>query len=148
MPIRKLATTDSRELITSDNIPLAILKVAASLEHILFKKLHFEKQINPDLMYRWTLGTYIRWCVKNDLIDKKYEALLIKFNKTRNLFVHGRTVYNKIKNDKSKEQKIKNLLISICDFIDQTEVSYKHDPKLEHGYSSFLDRKDKEMDLF
>ena len=97
MPIRKLITTHSRELIESDNLPLAVIQVASDLEHILFKKLHFEKRINPDLMYNWTLGTYINWCIKNELINKDSEPLLKKFNKARNLFVHHRVFYNKIK---------------------------------------------------
>jgi len=144
MPIRKLLVHEPRDLIDS-NTPLAVLRIAADLEFILFEKLHFEKQINPELMYKWTLGTYIKWCEKNELIDRKWVATLEKFNKIRNLIVHNRTVYNAIKRDSTKERKLREFLHSICNFMEESETKYISNQKLEKTYSQFFDKKDKEF---
>jgi len=105
----------------------ALIQIATDLDAIFFDKLFFEKKINPNLISGWTLGRKIDWVFGHDLIDKKYEQLIRDFNKVRNAIVHSRYgMYNAVK-DSEKSNFLTNLMIQMCDFIDNTYIKKDYD---------------------
>lgn len=117
----------------------AFARTSADLEMLLFEKLFFEKGIKAELIDRWSLSTYIQWNIKLGLIEQKWESLLNDFRKLRNKVVHGRVFLIKLMQNQEELEKAKNLLLAVCDFIDQIRISYKSTPEIEKEYSK-LDR--------
>ncbi len=140
---RKLLTDSTRKDIKNKNYLKALLQASADLEHLFFSKLLFEKNLKSSLIGNWTLGKYIEWVSKSDLIDNKHISLLKDFNIIRNLIVHDRHSIDKIENDSNKLNSLINILLSICDFIDSTTIKYKLNNELEKEYNIFFERTDK-----
>ena len=133
---RKLITTDSRTYIESNNFISAFARISADLEMLLFEKLFFEKSIKAELIEKWSLYTFIQWNIKLDLIEEKWSQILHDFRKLRNKVIHGRVfLINLVKNQEELEE-AKNLLLSVCDFIDQTAIVYRSTPELEKAYGA------------
>jgi len=124
----------------------AILITANSLEHLFFMKLFFEKGIKYILIENWTLGRYIDWVIKLNLVDKKYEQLLKDFNLLRTQIVHRFSNIYRIQNSGKTWTAVFKLILKICDFLDETEVIYKQDSELEKKYGEFLNKLSKKLD--
>jgi len=125
---RGLITIRQREYLKSGEAYLALLKTAADLEMLFWDKLFFEKQLDPKLISNWTLGKYLHWNKVSGLVDSKWYPLLEKFNQVRNQFVHSRTAMDRVKQDEEMLKELNGLILSVCDFIDQTEVIYPPGP--------------------
>lgn len=137
MPKLFLLTNSIREDIHKGEYLRALLQASADLEFLFFQKLLFEKDIKSDLIKNWTLGKYIDWICKLELVDKKYEQLLRDFNELRNIIVHRRYTIHNVAKDLDKLNFLANIIIAICDFIDSSHVIYKPNQKLETEYSKF-----------
>ena len=148
MVTTKLLTIKTREDVKRGDLLKALLQTSADLELLFFSKLLFEKGIKKDLMNNWTLGRYIEWVSKLELINKKYVKLLKDFNETRNIIVHGRYIIHSIEEYPTKIEYLKNMVISVCDFIDSTPVSHKYDQKMEKDYAKFSEKMRKKYDKF
>lgn len=136
---RQLTTTESRKYIQSGDYMSAFARTSADLEMILFEKLFLEKGIKPELMERWSLSMFIQWNIKLGFIEQKWGRLLTDFRKLRNKVIHGRVFLIRLMQNQEEIEKVKNLLLAVCDFIDQTVITYKSTPKIEKEYSN-LDR--------
>ena len=134
MPIRKLMTTLPREYLNKEDYMSAFAMASADLESILFQKLLFEKAIKAELMENWSLSTFIRWSIKLELIETKWETLLNDFRKLRNKVIHGRGFLAALVKEPDKLKSAQELLISVCNFIDQVEVVYRS-RELDSDYS-------------
>lgn len=135
MPTRKLMSMIPREYLSKGDYMGAFAMASADLESILFQKLLFEKEIKAELMEKWSLSTFIQWNLKLGLIDAKWEPLLNDFRRLRNEIIHKRGYLNGLVKDPERLKQAETLLLSICDFVDQVEVSYVWDPDLEAEYS-------------
>lgn len=143
MGSRGILSTWSREALEKDDIFSAILKISADLESLFFHKLFFEKDIAGELLERWTLGKYITWNLKLGLIDSSWADRLKEFNEIRNDVVHERGFIERLKLNPEATKRIKVLLYSMCDFIDQTRAHYVLDWGKEKKYGEYLDKKSK-----
>ena len=138
MPQRGKLTDNYRELLESGDIFTTVLKTAAGLEHVFFCKLLFEKEVPPKLLKGWTLGRYITWVCDLGLIDSKYRPILVDFSILRNRLVHDEHFIYKIKPGSKRSIEVKNLILLVLDFIDNTLVTYKSTPELEKLYGNYI----------
>ena len=145
---RKLLIEKTRSYVKKNELFRALILASADLEQLFFTKLLFEKGIKHELMSNWTLGKYIEWVSKLGLIDKKYVNLLKDFNKTRNMIVHSRNIMNSIEQYPLKMDYLKNMILAVCDFIDNTPVSYETDQDMENEYWKFAEKMRRKYDNF
>ena len=131
---RWLSTSKAKEYLKSGDLLATILCISADIEFLFFDKLFFEKNINPELMDRWTLGNFIRWNIKSGLIDKKYNKMLKNFRDLRNNCVHRRYYLDNLKENKQQLTDIQDLLKRVMNFIDSTKVVYELDSEKERVY--------------
>jgi hypothetical protein len=146
--IRSILTTRSRELLKQGDVRAAIIATATNLEELLFTKLYFEKGIEPELMERWTLGTYVTWNISLKLVDQKWETLLQKFNRLRNFVAHERFFLERCLKDSKKSERIKHLVASVCDFVDQAVIRYVSSQETEAKYWEQMKRFQKKEQKF
>ena len=143
---RKLIIDDTRRYVESGDIVAAILRSAGDLELILFEKLFFEKGISAELMEKWMLGIFIRWNITLGLIDKKWQQTLKEFKDLRNLLAHERGFDKRLKTDKKLLNYANGLVISVCDLIDETEVRYLSNDKVEREYADYFKKPRKQIE--
>lgn len=129
-----LHTKTAREDIDKGDYLRALIQLSADLEFLFFGKLLFEKEIKPELIENWTLGRFIDWVCKLNLIDNKHEELLRDFNQVRNTIIHGRYIIHKTTEDLDKLNFLANLMIEVCDFIDSTPIEKEYIKELEDDY--------------
>ena len=127
MNIKTIVSTEiAREDINKGDYLRALVQISADLEYLFFWKLFFEKEIKAELIENWTLGRFIEWVCKLNLIDTQYEGLLRDFNQVRNLIIHKRYIIHKTTKDLDKLNFLANLMIKVCDFIDSTPIERKY----------------------
>lgn len=131
---KELAYSDKPEDVTS-----AFLRAAGDIEHLLFEKLYWEKQIPFELTENWTLGRLIQWNYRLGLIDSKSNNFLQDFCSLRNLMFHERLMFERAKFDKEFFECFRNATLQAIQFIEQTKATYKTNDEIERGYSSYSD---------
>ncbi|MCK4647772.1 hypothetical protein KAT24_02485 [Candidatus Pacearchaeota archaeon] len=145
---RGFLTNVTREYLENQNFLMAMIKCATDLEQLLFEKLFFERKIKQKLMSGWTLRKYIDWTIGLELVDKKYESLLREFNWIRNKIIHNRMFIDTIIKDRRSKELIRDIILSVCKFLDNMRVIHDYSQELENNYSIFLESLRGEYDLF
>jgi hypothetical protein len=134
MPTRWLLTDETRRLVKEGHLFVAIFNAAADLELLAFEKLLFEKQLPGKLIVNWNLYTSIRWCFELKLFDEKWKEEIDAFRNLRNNAAHHRNFHAMLEKSPEKQEEVRKLVLSICDFIDNTRTKYKWNPELEKQY--------------
>jgi hypothetical protein len=141
---RGVSSERTRSNLDSDDTMLAILRASADLERLFFYKLYFEGGTSLDVMERWTLGKYIDEARKLNFIEQDSYAFLKKFSKLRNDVVHISYLIDRIENDQELLEKVKALIIQVCDFTDKTRIITNSMEK-ENKLSKFYMTKEKDL---
>lgn len=145
-----LLTEIIRDYLDKEDLVAAILRTAVDIEYLLDAKLCLEKEIDFKLMKNWTLGRYIEWATTLNMIDGKWHSDLKTFNTLRNKVAHERGFAEKLDALKEGEEmfeKIKNLVLKLCEFIDETKIEKNYVGAEPEKYRKYLTSPGLKLDL-
>ena len=139
-----LHTKPTKDYLSSGDLLSAVIRASADIEQILFDKLYFERDISIGLISEFTgLGKYVKWALGLKLIEHKWTSMLNEFTRLRNCMVHQRVFVNRINADPKKIQKVNDLVLKACRFIEQNPVRITFDNEKQDRYNKYSQKQEK-----
>jgi len=142
---RGITAIAGRNLLNEDDVPMAFLSVAATLEAVLWMKLFFEAQVPAEMMRKWSLGRFIDESIKKGLVPSQLHTFLTKFRSVRNLLVHDDNLLSRVIATPDLKFKLKNLLEAVIAFINGQRIRYVTSASIERAYALEVEREIQEL---
>ena len=112
-----------KDYLESKNYLMAILRVSIDVENMLFLKLFYERGLSIDIIKKWSLGKYVDWNIRLELVNKEWFKGLRDFTHLRNRIFHDRNFYETSLKSRTSIWSIQQVVLEMCKFLDASNVT-------------------------